>query len=236
MSTPATTTTGSKIQQKPQRFLQAAEVGCLQRPCLRRSGGDGTSNKFCINIGDALQRLRSAQRGTSTIRCALYFAYLALYFYTCHQPSHVSWTLVNDVFLASGCSAPAQHSRYPTPPAGNLTRNSRKERLLLAGDVESNPGPATRPGSSATNPDSAQPPTQTTCDSCEGVIRAHQIPRALKCNQLDCSEITHRNCRMNNISRYTRNPVWTCRLHRGEPQETAPSQRVLPPHRQSSAA
>ena len=83
-------------------------------------------------------------------------------------------------------------------------RSTQKALLALAGDVESNPGPT-----SATQ--------NNTCDSCGARIRITILHKAIHCNELGCEAITHKCCRGSNIKRFSINPVYTCRLHRGEP-------------------
>ena len=67
---------------------------------------------------------------------------------------------------------------------------------MLAGDVETNPGPA--------------------CDSCGNAIRRNQLSTKVACRIRGCNAVTHR-CRESGISRYDPAPNWHCRFPRGLP-------------------
>ena len=128
------------------------------------------------------------------------------------------------VFFPGGSSFPACCFRKPPLKAGNLQhRNYREALLMRSGDIESNPGPPssptahTQPGrrrSGRPTPPARRSPHKL-CDSCGGAIYNHHKP--LSCNQPNCPEQTHKLCTASSISKYARNPVWTCRVHRGEP-------------------
>ena len=92
------------------------------------------------------------------------------------------------VFLAAGGQNPATDLRF---------------LILLAGDVESNPGPPT--------------PTSRKCDTCNKAIRkssAIKKPKPpLQCKQIDCQAICHRVPKCSLISRYNPKPSWLCKIH-----------------------
>ena len=162
------------------------------------------TNEFSINIGECSARaLVSAQRDPPLYRIFQHQApYIVRNFNTEHQLQTPS---TNSVFLDCGSIEPAVCFRLPTLPAGNThLRNSRKTRLLLAGDVESNPGPTSTPNrrrSGRPTPPLRRPQHQI-CDSCDRPIYKHQEAKALSCNQPECTGKTHRNCNKCDVSRY----------------------------------
>ena len=100
------------------------------------------------------------------------------------------------VFLATGVQDPAAVLRL---------------LILLAGDIESNPGPATQSRS---------------CNSCKKVIRKPPANRPtssqpLQCKQVDCDNVCHRIKTCSGISRYSSKPRWLCKLHNPATQSTA---------------
>ena len=172
--------------------------------CLRAHAQTNSASQ----LGNALHGLWSVRRG---------ILHPTEHFMS-HQPTCQTPFIV---FLDCGSTSPAACFRPQSLPAGNThLRNSRKSRLLLAGDVESNPGPTPSPTPNRRR--SGRPtapsrrPQHQICDSCERPIFSHQETRALSCNQPDCTEKTHRNCNKCDVSRYNYNPIWTCRTHRGE--------------------
>ena len=112
---------------------------------------------------------------------------------------HASCSYISKhVFLQCGSNSPADYFRHHITKAG-IHRATRKLLLALAGDVETNPGPP------------------TICDSCGATIRISSLAKTIHCNQENCAARTHKLCKASGISRYSSNPSWTCRVHRGEP-------------------
>ena len=75
--------------------------------------------------------------------------------------------------------------------------------ILLAGDIESNPGPTIQ---------------SRKCDSCTKAIRQPKPPATnksppLHCKQIGCTNVCHRIPKCSKISRYTSKPTWLCTLH-----------------------
>ena len=99
-----------------------------------------------------------------------------------------------------GCSATPHRcprsgiSRYALDPVW-ICRHHRGDPPLSEEPVELPPSP---------------------CDTCGRTIKADQVASMVRCNQPECQAATHR-CQRSGISRYSINPSWTCRIHRGEP-------------------
>ena len=95
---------------------------------------------------------------------------------------------IQPVFLVAGGQNPATDLRF---------------LILLAGDVESNPGPS--------------PPSSGKCDSCNKAIRKPSATKKtkppLQCKQVDCTATCHRVPKCSRISRYNPKPSWLCKLH-----------------------
>ena len=75
--------------------------------------------------------------------------------------------------------------------------------ILLAGDIESNPGPTIQ---------------SRKCDSCTKAIRQPKPPATnksppLHCKQIDCTNVCHRIPKCSKVSRYTIKPTWLCTLY-----------------------
>ena len=87
--------------------------------------------------------------------------------------------------------------------------------ILLAGDIESNPGPAT--------------PTRK-CDKCSKAIRKPPADRPssqpLRCKQPDCDNVCHRTKTCSGISRYSSKPQWLCKLHNPAAQPPPPAEHT----------
>ena len=187
--------------------------------------GSGFNNLPSTNtastIGEALQGLQSLRRGTFT-------AFNVAASTACNQKQSTpvqhflqqpaQQTPNQPVFLACGSTVPAVCFRLSIKPAGNSHRMSRKALLAQAGDIESNPGPVRTPARRRSGRPTARSrrPDPVKCDECGGPIHKHQLPKALQCNQPECTERSHKLCKASTISRWNSNPVWTCRLHRGE--------------------
>ena len=138
-------------------------------------------------------RVSDVGSGSSTIHIIHNsISFLRLLFHTTSRSTFTSTV----VFLASEGQAPAFDSRF---------------LLIMAGDVEENPGPR-------------QSCQVTTCDGCLQSIREDHLVNALTCAEDSCSVRCHQTPDCCRIGRYRTKDHWKCRLHSPSPPPPLQSQ------------
>ena len=93
-----------------------------------------------------------------------------------------------------------QHARYP-PHTGFLAGGDQNpafdpRSLIIAGDVEQNPGPT----------------TDQICNKCKNTLTA-RTKHPFVCNQAQCERVCHTDEDCSGISRYSKNKTWYCTEH-----------------------
>ena len=95
------------------------------------------------------------------------------------------------VFLVCECQAPAFDTRH---------------LLIMAGDIEVNPGPKSG--------------ARISCDGCNATIRSTHVATALRCSMQGCNARCHQTPKCSKIGRYRSKDQWKCSVHSSTTEPT----------------
>ena len=188
----------SNIQWIPKNFVDTLHSNGLCHGSLSKGGNNNASNlqfwnpgRLCFQTNPDIQRVST--HASSTLGQTVHNAHIHTFMPSSYIATSASpFPLV--VFLVSEGQAPAFEPRF---------------LLIMAGDIEVNPGP--------------KHGTRISCDGCNSTIRSHHVEKSLRCSAQDCTARCHQDAKCSKIGRYRSRQHWMCSVHNPSTQTLKPT-------------